>query len=80
MTNTDSHQWVGIDSHIPIPETRKTGPRSDMARTARSMAIGDSVIVNGRDIARLYSAMRAIGFKSTRRAQVDGSMRIWRVE
>lgn len=74
MTGMSYMRRMNIESGIPVP----TPSQKKWADMARSMRIGDSVMVTFREYALLYQALKNLGFGCTR--QMHGTQyRCWKV-
>lgn len=67
---------IKIEKNVPIPKPRMTG----LTEGVRSLQIGDSFIVEGRDqLVNLWVTSKRLGIKITTRTTEEG-IRVWRIE
>jgi hypothetical protein len=67
-----------IEKNIPVPFARNRG--KGWSQLARDMAVGDSVLVNGRIEAMcLRGAIVAQGFKAVTRGNDQPQTRVWKL-
>lgn len=81
LINGQPPDLLPIEKGLPIPPSQAIGVvrTSSVMQTARSMIIGDSIIVPYTRSPIAANMTRATGFKFSQR-KIGKEMRIWRIE
>jgi hypothetical protein len=67
---------IKIDKNIPVPGR----PRGDVSHTIEQMELGDSVMIQLKELGAWRAAMERRGFKPISRKINESEYRIWKME